>query len=431
MVWSATSLLALLGCGGDAEKVEGLVGILVTPDPVIVPVGGRTQLYATGLLEDRESIDMTHLVKWKSPDEAIASVGNSLDAEGLLTGHTPGSASAYAVYEGIQSPSIVITVTDAELLRLTVSPDAIVAATGDHIQLAAEAGFSDGSSGDVTGQVRWITDDGAVAQLSGEGLLTAAGAGSTEIVAEWDGVTSEPVPVTVSGSSGGKPDLTISALTASAAGGIVDLTVQVTNSGGSSASEFWVDVWGDPSSTPAIGDIGDDYVLLSYLGPGQSTSLSFDLYADSTVHVLVDTNDDIDESSESNNASSAAVSSGGGGGGGGGSDGPDLVIPYFDYIADEESIYYYIEIDNQGDEAADSFYVDVFVDAYSEPAINTDGDDYTLISGLSAGETAYAEFLIDTWCHWCWSWAVADSLDWVDEDNENNNVSGPLDVYSK
>ena len=92
MVWSVSSLLLLLaGCKGDDPEIEGLVGILVTPDPVIVPVGGATQLSATGLLEDRQSVDMTHLVTWRSPDAGVASVGDGLDEEGLLTGHSAGS----------------------------------------------------------------------------------------------------------------------------------------------------------------------------------------------------------------------------------------------------------------------------------------------------------------------------------------------------
>jgi len=427
MTWSAASLLLLAGCKGDQPELEGLVGILVTPDPVVLPVGGSTQLTATGLLEDRDSVDMTNLVTWRSPDASVASVGSGMDQEGVLTGHVAGSAGVFASYEGLSSPSIVVTVTDAELLRLTVSPDAIIAATGDEIQMAAEAGFSDGSSGDVSGQVRWITDDGGVAQLASGGLLTAAGAGSTEIMAEWDGVSSESVPVTVSGAAAGDPDLSISALTASAAGGVVDLTVQVTNNGAGSAGAFWVDVWADPTSTPSVGSIGDDYLLLSYLGPSQSESLSFQIYASDSVYVLVDTNDDVEESNESNNAGSAQVSSGGSGGSGG----PDLVIPYFDYLADESSIYYLVEIANQGDSSAESFYVDVFIDENDEPAFGTDGDDYVLISSISAGESTYAEFYIDTWCHWCWSWAVSDSLDWIVESNESNNASGPLDVFSE
>ena len=121
----------------------------------------------------------------------------------------------------------------------------------------------------------------------------------------------------------------------------------------------------------------------------------------------------------------------GAGGGSGGSGGPDLVIPYFDYLADETSIYYFVEIANQGDAGTDSFYVDVFIDENDAPTIGTDGDDYVLISSLSAGESTYAEFYIYTWCHWCWSWAVTDSLDWIDETNEDNNAEGPLDVFSK
>ena len=140
----------------------------------------------------------------------------------------------------------------------------------------------------------------------------------------------------------------------------------------------------------------------------------------------MDTNDDVEESDESNNAGSAQVSSGGSGGSGG----SDLVIPYFDYLADEGSIYYLVEIANQGDTSTESFYVDVFVDADDEPVIGTDGDDYVLISSLAAGESTYAEFYIDTWCHWCWSWAVTDSLDWIAETNEDNNTYGPMDVFS-
>lgn len=426
---SAASLLLLAACAGegkDADTIEGLVGILITPDPVVVPVGGAAQLRATGLLESRESVDLTALVKWQSADDDVVSVRNGLDREGELEGIAAGAAAVTARYDGIRSPGVTVTVTDAALLRLTVSPDDVVAVAGETVQLSASAGFSDGSSGDVTGQVRWITGDGDVAQLDGGGRLSAVAEGETTIRAVWDEVESEPVSVSVLPESSGKPDLVISSMSGSSAGGWVSLSVQVENVGGASAGEFWVDAWGDPAGTPQIGDVGDDFVLLSYLGPGQTETLSFDLPSDSSVYVLADTNDDIDESDESNNASSGSVS-----GGGGSSGGPDLSVSYFDYVADEYSIYYYVEVYNSGDEAASGFFVDLFVDQDDAPQIGDYGDEYELFDDLGAGEYAALDILVDTYCGWCWSWVLVDSLDWVAESDEEDNVEGPLDVFSK
>jgi hypothetical protein len=430
MSWSVASLLlVLLGCSGDKGgevAIEGLVGILITPDPVVVPVGGSAQLSATGLLDSRESIDMTALVQWQSSSPEVARARSGLDREGELEGLSSGETMITARYDGITSPGAVARVTDAELLRLTVSPPDLTLATGEAVQLMAAAGFSDGSSGDVTGQVRWITSDGDVAQLSPGGRLSAVGEGAATVTVEWSSVESEPASVTVLPQSSGAPDLVISAMSGSVADGLVSLSATVENVGASSAVEFWVDAWGDPSGTPAIGDVGDDFVLLSYLGAGQSQALSFDLPGSSGVYVLADTNDDVAESDESNNSASGAVTSGGGGSGG-----PDLTVSYFDYIADEYSIYYYVEVFNAGDEAAGGFYVDVFVDEDSAPEIGDYGDEYELMDGLGAGERVSMDALVERWCGWCWSWVLVDSLDWVEEANEADNVAGPMDVYSK
>ena len=75
-------------------------------------------------------------------------------------------------------------------------------------------------------------------------------------------------------------------------------------------------------------------------------------------------------------------------------EGPDLSITYFDYLAYDTEIYYYVDITNTGDEDAGSFYVDVFVDEDDEPELYDDGDDYTTIESLAVGETEYADFLI-------------------------------------
>jgi hypothetical protein len=429
IVAKALLLSLLVGCTdkGGPDPIEGLVGILITPDPVVVPVGGEAQLVATGLLESRDSVDLTALVNWKVSSGSIVNVRGSLDREGELEGLEAGSSTVVARYDGIASPAAMVTVTDASLLRLSVNPTAVVAVTGEKVQLSADAGFSDGSSGDVSSQVRWITGDGDIAQLQPSGVLSAVGVGDTIIHAEWEGIRSEDVPVSVSGESSGEPDLVISAMSGTVTDGVVNLSVQVENTGGASATEFWVDAWGDPGGTPSIGDIGDEYTLLSYLGPGQSETLSFELISTSSVYVLADTNDDVSESDESNNGASGTLS----GGGGGGDGAPDLSVSYFDYLSDSYSLYYFVEVTNSGDVSAESFYVDIFVDEESSPEIGDDGDYYELIDSLGAGETVFVEAVLDTYCHWCWSWVLVDSLDWVSESSESNNIDGPLDVFSE
>ena len=77
--------LALFGCKGEADSEEDsgvLLGILVSPQDVIVPLGGEVQLYATGIYDDRSSRDLTSIVQWNSTNEAVIEVSNRLDAEG-------------------------------------------------------------------------------------------------------------------------------------------------------------------------------------------------------------------------------------------------------------------------------------------------------------------------------------------------------------
>ena len=78
--------LALCACGSglqDTVKVDveddwtspsssEYLGILVTPDEVIVPVGSSVQLEALGLKDSRETVDLTDAVDWTSSAPSVA-----------------------------------------------------------------------------------------------------------------------------------------------------------------------------------------------------------------------------------------------------------------------------------------------------------------------------------------------------------------------
>ena len=425
-------LLCSAGCTGayglddTAEWDQELLGILIQPEQIIVPLGDDAQLIATGLFDDRTSQDITRIVDWHTSDDGVASVSEDLDKEGVLTGHRVGGTRITATWRGISSVPVSVSVTDAELVGLTVQPRKVQLAKGDTVKLKAIAAYSDGNRADSSTQVRWITHDGTVAQLDTDGTLTATGLGNTDVVAEFDGISSEDVPVTVVQSA--NADLTIFQAEAEATSEEIILTVKVTNKGEKGATNFWVDVWVDPSVAPKIGDLGDYYDLLPYVGPDEVTTLSFDIPASQgthTIYILVDSDDAVAESNEDNNAFSGTVNVGGS------EQGPNLTVTYFNYMADDTSIYYFIDVYNSGTTTVDSFFVDLYLDRDDPPEVYEDGDEYVEMENLDPGETEYADFLIDDYCWICWSYVFIDSYDQVDEIDETDNISGPLTVQSE
>jgi hypothetical protein len=410
------------GGGGDLE----VLGILVTPDDLVLPTGEAAQLRVTGLLPEHESVDLTASVTWSVDDEGVARVSDALDEEGWLQAVAPGVAEVQALYGDVASPEVRVQVTDATLERLSVAPARVDLAVGDSVELAATATFSDGSTGDFSSQVRWVTEDAGVARFGEGARLDAVAAGETIVRASFEDHDSDGVPVVVVAAA--EPNLLVSAASGSISGGVLDLEVTVRNDGATGASDFWVDVFIDPDGTPAAGDIGEEFTLVPYAGADSTASLSFQIPVDSgdhTVVVFVDTNDDIEESDETDNLLEAAL------GGGTTVSGPDLVISYFDYLADDVTVLWVVDVQNQGDQDADWFYVDLFTDQASSPALYDDGDEYTTIDGIAAGDTDYADFEVETWCFGCSSWVMIDGYDNVYESDESNNVSGPLTVYSE
>lgn len=405
------------GLADTGSSIE-VLGILITPEEVVIPQGQSIQLVATGLKDDRTSQDVTRMVDWTSTDSGVALVGESLDEEGLITGLTVGKSTIIATLGEIESVGLQVTVTDAQLLGLTVEPGSVNASVGDEVSLSAKAAFSDGSQSDASAQVRWITGDGSVAQLE-RGTLTAVGVGTTEIVAEWDGTQSNTVPVEVVKNA--EADLRISKVTATTGDDYLVAELTLKNDGDADASSFWVDVWIDPSPTPTVGAYGDHYEMVSHLGAGDSKTVyvTFDALAsgEHTIFGAVDGSFSVSESDESNNTNSASVTI----------DEnvvetPELSIDDFDYIADSESFYYYVEIANYSDIPAEDFYVDVWLNRSSSPAVGDDGDDYRFVSALGAWDTVVLDFLVEDTCYSCTSWTFVDSTDAVEEADESDNL---------
>lgn len=425
--------LVLAACkGGDSNgddtnvDLSDLVGILLTPEQPVLPVGGETQLTATGLLSDRTTTDLTAVVEWNTGDSGVAQVSGGLDREGVLVAEGTGETSITATAEGITSSEVSVKVTDAEMLGISVEPKEVTVAAGDTLQLSCQAAWSDGSRGDASGQVRWVTGNGDIATLDPGGILTGVAVGHAEVHAEWETSVSNDVAVTVIEASDDRADLEVEQVTVEAAGGHAVVTVRVVNNGGNGANGFWVDLFVDPASPPEVGDYGDDFTEVDYVGPGGGyANLSFTVPMSEGSHevaILLDSAGTVDEEDEGNNVWSDQFETSSS------TPGPNLTITYFDWLADAATIYYAIDVLNAGSEDAPQFYIDLFLDQSFEPVIETDGDKYVTVTSLGAGDTTSADFLLDRTCTSCTSWILIDSYDEVQETNEGDNVAGPIQV---
>lgn len=169
-----------------------VVSIEVAPASASVAKGLTRQFTATGAYSDGTSSDITDLVTWSSSDPAKATVSNAAGSRGLATGTGVGSATLTAALDGV-SGTAALSVTDAVLQSINVTPSAAKVAKGDQPQYTATGLFSDGSTLDITGTVTWGSSDATVVQISNatdsEGLATALAPGKVDISASLDSVT--------------------------------------------------------------------------------------------------------------------------------------------------------------------------------------------------------------------------------------------------
>uniref|UniRef100_UPI002636FE6C beta strand repeat-containing protein n=1 Tax=uncultured Shewanella sp. TaxID=173975 RepID=UPI002636FE6C len=171
-----------------------LTAIQITPASVTLSKGNTQQLTATGTYSDGTTADITSSVSWLSDDTSVATVTTA----GLLTAVTTGSATVTAILDNISSNDSSVTVSDATLTAIQITPASIALNKGNTQQLTATGTYSDGTSADITSSVNWLSDDMSTATVTTAGLLTAEAVGSTVVSATLDSISSNDSSVTVS-----------------------------------------------------------------------------------------------------------------------------------------------------------------------------------------------------------------------------------------
>jgi hypothetical protein len=171
-----------------------LNAITITPEEPTIAQGTTAQFEAEGTFSDNSTLDITDIVDWQSVDTSVGVV----NAEGLATGVAPGEteiSAAFAVNGDTITATAVLTVTNAVIETITITPDDSIIEVGGSRQFTATGTFSDDSEQDITDLATWLTTDNAVGTISNSpnsrGLFVSIDPGSTFIEATFGGVSGQ------------------------------------------------------------------------------------------------------------------------------------------------------------------------------------------------------------------------------------------------
>ncbi len=164
-----------------AAQVES---VQLTPANTIEPAGNKVNYQLQAYFSDGSSQDVTSQAVWTSSAPDLVSITGTGNAEMLK----PGTSTITGTFE-TKSDMTLATVTDAELVSITVTPQNATSPAGIPQPFTATGEYTDGSSVDITAESSWSSSDTNVASIDSDGVATGLKAGSVTISAVLDGKT--------------------------------------------------------------------------------------------------------------------------------------------------------------------------------------------------------------------------------------------------
>ncbi|HHQ4456581.1 TPA: Ig-like domain-containing protein [Aeromonas hydrophila] len=155
-----------------------ITGLSVTPSVARLPAGLVQRYWVWATDSEGGRYDVTDQVRWTLSQPAVA----TLVSPGLVR-TTAAGRTALQVSLGEVSSSAALTVSDATLVELSVSPQTATQVVGGRQTYFASALYSDGARWDATPAVSWSSDAPQVASISPAGQASALAAGEATITA--------------------------------------------------------------------------------------------------------------------------------------------------------------------------------------------------------------------------------------------------------
>jgi hypothetical protein len=169
-----------------------IVSVQVTPFNPTITIGTPLQFVATAIYSDGTNTAVTGMATWQSDTMSVAQVSNAAGTRGLATPLKKGTATISATFMTVTG-STTLTVTDATITQIQVTPFNPTIPVGFETQLAATAIYSDGSNRDITSLATWSSGGAGVAAVSDalatKGRVSGLAAGGATVQAQYTGVS--------------------------------------------------------------------------------------------------------------------------------------------------------------------------------------------------------------------------------------------------
>jgi hypothetical protein len=166
--------------------LSNLVSVAILPANPTIANNTPSTLSAIGTFSDGSTRDVTSIATWVSSDDTVASnFGVLPNVFSAATTSAPATATITASFGTLstQTASTMLSVSDATLQSIAVSPSNASIAPGTKLTYSAVGTFSDGSTQDLTSIVRWSVLGGSGAASVSKGVVKGTTAGSITVTA--------------------------------------------------------------------------------------------------------------------------------------------------------------------------------------------------------------------------------------------------------
>jgi Bacterial Ig-like domain (group 2)/Divergent InlB B-repeat domain len=194
-------------CANIAAKIDGnTITASLNGEPIVVPFfdsSGNCNDIIVTVNEDRTIAVIVDGEPIVLPIDAIyylcASITVDLGGDKTMTANYANGSFGLSVIDGCRSVNFYgfFPPPPPCVAAVEVQPGDAPIMIGGMQQFSAWAYFYDGSSEDVTSLASWNSSNGDVAGIDNVGLANGVGVGTSDVQATYDGVTSDPVTVTV------------------------------------------------------------------------------------------------------------------------------------------------------------------------------------------------------------------------------------------
>ncbi|MGZ3450131.1 MAG: beta strand repeat-containing protein [Polyangiales bacterium] len=197
---TATVTAAYSGKSGSSlVTVTDAIPVSLEIDPVNASIAVATvqQYQAIAHYSDGTTTNVTNATAWSSSDPTVAGIttgggGGGGGPRGRATGVKAGTTTIKGTWSGI-SGSTSLTVTNAVVTSISITPSTVSVPAGVTYQYQATALYSDGTSKDVTALASWSSSDATIVAVSNalgsRGQAKSLAPGSVKITATYSGVS--------------------------------------------------------------------------------------------------------------------------------------------------------------------------------------------------------------------------------------------------